>query len=1038
MPSRLHGFAHLQVHSHFTLLGGTAPVDELAARAAAEGMTHLALTDTNALYGAVAFDRACRAAGVNPILGMTVTVAPPGDRLGSATAPGRLVLLATGPAGYRSLCRLSSIIQAHPQREALAARGLSWDDLQAHREGLVCLDGGRMGWVERLLRVGEPGAAARYAARLADLYGQDAYLSLEIHQPEDRPVVEELAAVGQRVGLRPVAVQPIYCLSPDEVPRLRLLAAIDHNIPLEAVPPSALPANGDPRVELHWLSPGEVAERFAGLPEALANALVNVREIAARCGPALPGGEPIWPDLNLPQGQSPDEALAALTRLGLEDHYGPEPSPAVRQRLDAELAAIARHGYAPVFLVVADIARFAREEGVPINTRGSVANSLVAYCSGITHVDPIAHDLLFERFLNPARADLPDIDLDFCSRQRDRVLDYVRRAYGADRVALVSTVSTLQPRGAVRETAKAYGLDEAEAGRLVACLPRRWHPDPRRRDKRTVEDVLAELADPRQHEVVRAAYSIVGQPHHLSVHPGGVIITPEPLTSVVPLQWAPKGFLITQFDHHDVEAIGLPKLDLLGIRALTVLADAERLVRRHHDPAFRLADIPFDDARTGDLLARGETIGVFQCESAGAQRTLRQLRARSVRDLAVANAFFKPGPATGGMAHAFVRRYRSEEPVRFLHPALAPILSSTQGILLFQEQVLRVAREIAGLSWAQADQLRRGMGHFGHDEMAEMEATFVGGCQRPPPKGPGFNRQQADRLWEQVLAFAGYGFNQGHATSYAMVSFRSAYLKSRWPAAFLCARLAEWGGYHHRAIYMAEAARIGLVVRPPHVNHSGRRFTLGWEGEQGVLWMGLGQVRDLRRASIRAIVAERARQPFTSLRDLLQRVPLQDKEVTHLVQCGALDGLGESRAALLAETGEIRQAGSALQMTLDFAGPEVKAEPAAQRLAWEQHLLGQPVSVHPLEVVADRLPPHLPLRRLPEQPGQRVTVAGVRLPGRTGGQGFFLSDGDAFVTARGDAARRAPSPWQPLVARGRWTSDEWSTSWFQVEEMEEV
>lgn len=1051
MSSRLHRFTHLQVHSHFTLLGGTAPVDKLAARAAAEGMTHLALTDTNALYGAVAFDRACRAAGVHPVLGMTVTVAPPGDcmgpilaetarapkaleRIGPATSPGRLVLLATGPAGYRSLCRLSSRIQAHPQRKVLAARGLAWEDLQDHREGLVCLGGGRMGWVERLLRAGEREAAARYAARLAELYDQDAYLGIEIHRPEDRPVVEELAALGQRVGLRPVAVQPIYCLSSGDVPRLRLLAAIDHNIPLEAVPPSAMPADGDPAVGLHWLSPGEVAERFAGLPEALA----NTGEVAGRCGPALPGGEPIWPDLNLPGGQSPDEALAALARSGLETHYGPEPPPAVRQRLAAELAAIARRGYAPVFLVVADIARFAREAGVPVNTRGSVANSLVAYCTGITHVDPIAHDLLFERFLNPARADLPDIDLDFCSRQRDRVLDYVRRAHGTDRVALVSTVSTLQPRGAVRETAKAHGLDEAEAGRLVARLPRRWHPDPRRRDKRTVEDVLAELADPRLREVVRAAYSIVGQPHHLSVHPGGVVITPGPLTSVVPLQWAPKGFLITQFDHGDVEAIGLPKLDLLGIRALTVLADAERLVRRHHDPAFRLADIPLDDPRSGDLLSRGQTIGVFQCESAGAQRTLRQLRARSVRDLAVANAFFKPGPATGGMARAFVRRYRGEEPVRFLHPALAPILGTTQGILLFQEQVLRVAREIAGLSWAQADQLRRGMGHFGHDEMAEMEAAFVDGCQQPPPEGPGFNRQQAERLWEQVLAFAGYGFNQGHATSYAMVSFRSAYLKARWPAAFLCARLAEWGGYHHRAIYMAEAARLDLAVRPPHVNHSGRRFTLGWEGEQGVLWMGLGQVRDLRRASTRAIVAERARQPFASLRDLLRRVPLQDREVTHLVQCGALDGLGESRAALLAKAGEIRQAGSALQMPLGFAGAEVEAEPAAQRLAWERHLLGQPVSIHPLEVVADRLPPHLPLRRLPEQPGRRVTVAGVRLPGRTGGQGFFLSDNDTFVTTRGDAAIHAPPPWQPLVARGCWTGDEWGAAWFQVDEIQGV
>ncbi|MGD8904071.1 MAG: DNA polymerase III subunit alpha [Anaerolineae bacterium] len=1034
MPPRLHGFTHLQVHSHFSLLGSTAPVDELAARAAAEGMSHLALADTNALYGIVAFERACRQAGVEPIVGMTATVATPRGRLGAATSPGRLVLLARGPAGYRSLCRLSSRIQAHPEREARAARGLSWKDLQEHREGLICLSGGRSGWVERLARAGDWEAAERYAARLAQLYGEDGYLSLEIHGLEDRPSVEALAVLGQRVGLRPVAVQPVYCLAPDEAPRLRLLAAIDHNVPLESVPPSALPADGDPTVGLHWLSAGEVAERFAGMAEALA----NVGEIASRCGAALPRGEPIWPDLNLPKDQSPDGALAALARSGLEGRYGPAAAPAVGERLEAELAAIAQHGYAPVFLVVADIARFARETDVPINTRGSVANSLVAYCSGITHVDPIEHDLLFERFLNPARADLPDIDLDFCSRQRDRVLDYVRRTYGADRVALVSTISTLQPRGAVREAAKVYGMDDAQAGRLVSRLPRRWHPDPRRRDKRTVEDVLAELPDPRQREVVRAAYSIVGQPHHLSVHPGGVVITPGPLTDVVPLQWAPKGFLITQFDHHDVEAIGLPKLDLLGIRALTVLAGAEHLVRRHHDDAFRLADIPLDDARTGDLLSRGETIGVFQCESAGAQRTLRQLRARSVRDLAVANAFFKPGPATGGMARAFVRRYREEEPVRFLHPALAPILGTTQGILLFQEQVLRVAREIAGLSWAQADQLRRGMGHFGRDEMAEMEAAFLAGCQQAPLEGPGFSRQQAERLWEQVLAFAGYGFNQGHATSYAMVSYRSAYLKSRWPAAFLCARLAEWGGYHHRAVYMAEACRLGLAVRPPHVNHSRRRFTLGWEGEQGVLWMGLGQVRDLRRASIRAITAERSQRPFASLRDLLQRVPLQDKEVTHLVQCGALDGLGESRSALLAEAAEIRQAGSALQMALGFATPQVEEEAAGQRLAWERHLLGQPVSVHPLEAVAERLPDHLPLRRLPEKPGMRVRVAGSRLPGWTGGQGFFLGDGDTFVIARGDAALRAPPPWQPLLARGRWLSDEWGTSWLQIEVIEEV
>ncbi|MCL7453822.1 MAG: DNA polymerase III subunit alpha, partial [Anaerolineae bacterium] len=668
----------------------------------------------------------------------------------------------------------------------------------------------------------------------------------------------------------------------------------------------------------------------------------------------------------------------------------------------------------------------------------SVANSLVAYCAGITNVDPIAHDLLFERFLNPARAEaagadrgLPDIDLDFCSRRRDEVLDYVRRTYGPERVALVSTISTLQPRGAVRETAKAYGLGEAETARLIRLLPRRWHPDPRRRDRRTVADVLAALPEARLREVVQAAYELIGQPHHLSVHPGGVVITPGPLTDVVPVQWAPKGFLVTQFDHADVEAIGLPKLDLLGIRALTVLADAEHLVQRDHDPDFRLTGIPLDDGPTGDLLARGETIGVFQCESWGAQRTLRQLQARTVRDLAVANAFFKPGPATGGMAQAFIRRYRGEEPVRFLHPALEPILGQTKGVLLFQEQVLRVAREVAGLSWAQADQLRRGMGHFGHREMAEMESEFLQGCQRRPPEGPGFNQRQAETLWEQVLAFAGYGFNQGHATSYAGVSYRSAYLKTHWPGAFLCARLAEWGGFHHPAVYMAEAKRLGLQVRPPHVNHSQSRFSLTWEGDRGVLWMGLGQVRDLRRAAVRAIIRERQRQPFGDVRDLLTRVALQPKEAAHLIQCGGMDGLGESRAAMLVEAKEVERAGSALQMSFGFAQREVPAEPATQRLAWERRLLGQPVSVHPLEVVAERLPPdRVPLRQVAEASG-RITTAGVRLPGWTGGDGFFLGDGDTFIVVRSEG--EAPPVWQPVVVRGWRRGDEWGGVWVEGE-----
>lgn len=1025
---------HLHVHSHFTLLGGAASVEALAQRAAADGLTHLALTDDHALYGAVVFSRACRAAGVQPIIGMAVRVQPLAEReldQSDGGGLGLLTLLAAGPEGYRSLCRLSSLVQGRPDRLEAAAAGLSWDALKADSAGLICLSGGRQGWVERHLRAGDRAGALRYAGRLAGIFEQRAYLALELHKPADAALAQEIVDLGGRLGLASVAVQPVYCLSPQDRPRLRLLAAIRENCRLAELPPQALPDGGDPAVLLHWLSPQQMSERFAPFAQALA----AIDEIVAQCQPALPDGRPIWPALKLPAGQTPADALAALAQRGLYARYGLDPAPAIAQRLQRELDAIAGHGFSPLFLVVADIVRYARRRDIPVSTRGSVANSLVAYCAGITTVDPIEHDLLFERFLNPARANPPDIDLDFCSRRRDRVLEYVRRRYGEEHVALVATVSTLRPKSAVRETAKAHGLRDDETERLVKLLPSGWHPDPRRRSRKTVEDVIMEMADARLRQVLIDAAGIVGQPDHLSVHPGGLVLTPGPLTDIVPVQYTAKGFLITQYDHGDVEAIGLPKLDLLGIRALTVLADAAESIRRRRDPAFRLDAIPLDDPATGDLLARAGTIGVFQCESTGAQRTLRQLKARSVQDLATANAFFKPGPALGGMARAFVLRYRGEAPVSYLHPALEPILGRTKGVLIFQEQILRIAVEIAGLSWQQADFLRRGMSHFGRQEMESMRAAFIAGCMRPSPHGPAFTAQQAQTLWEQVAPFAGYGFNQGHATAYADVSYRSAYLKTHFPAEFFAARLADWGGFHHPAIYVAEARRLGIAVRPPHVNHSGRKFTL--DDSRLALWMGLGQVRDLRQAAVRAIVQARQEAPFSGLRDLLGRVPLHDKEALHLAQCGALDGLAASRAALLAELKDVQRAGSVQQMAFEFPVDVVAAETPAQRLAWEQRVLGWPVSVTPLEALpAPSAATTLAGARA--QLGRPVTVAGYRLPGWTGGRGFFLADGQTFAVAVEREGLAKPAAWQPVLLRGRWQRDRWGAEWLQVEDVQAI
>lgn len=1025
-PASNTAFTHLEVHSHFTLLGGTAPVEALAARAAEAGMSHLALTDHQVLYGAIAFAQACRNHGIQPITGMTVDMGAPAETAGVGTQRGRLVLLAKNSEGYRNLCRISSWLQGDRARELRRQQGLPWEVLAEHSAGVLAIDGGRRGWLFNFLSAGRQPDASRYLSRLGGIFEENGWLGIELQRSVDSALAGAAIECGARFGLRPVALQPVYCLAREDRARLRLLAAIDANCTLETVPPAMLADGANPDIDVHWLSASEIAQRFSSFPQALQ----GIQEVVEQCGETLPDGEPIWPALKLPQQQTPAEALEEQAWAGLRDRYEHEPQPKVTQRLQEELVAINRHGFAPLFLVVADITRHARSEQIPVSTRGSVANSLVAYCLGITTVDPIGHNLLFARFLNPARKSPPDIDLDFCSRQRDRILAYVRQTYGEEHVALVSTMNTLRPRSALRETAKAFGYTEEELKRLSRRLPRgRW-----RQLQLEGEAVLGTLSDVRDRAVVQAALSIVGQPHHLSVHPGGVVITPGPLSDVVPLQWTPKGFVATQYAHEDVEAVGLPKLDLLGIRALTVLADAVSMVRRDANPDFKLERVDTEDVQTAACLARGETIGVFQCESEGAQRTLRQLQARTVGDLAVANAFFKPGPSTGGMAQAFIRRYRGEEPVSFLHPTLAELLGDTQGVLLFQEQVLRVARDIAGLSWAQADQLRRGMSKMHPRTMNALQEQFIAGCQRAAPEGAAFSAQQAQQLWEQVLAFSGYGFNRGHATAYADVSYRSAYLKTHFPAAFLCARLANGGGFYPQAVYIAEAQRLGIATHPPHVNHSESRFTLTYEQGEPVLWMGLKQVRSLRHSSVGEIVAGA---PLDSLRDLLSRVSLQERELRNLIRCGALDGMAENRATLLAQAEALLRAGSPRQLSFDFAATStVAAETAAERLKWEMRILGQPLSLHPVQLMESR-EELTPLSELSGMIGREVRIAAVRLPGRTGGRSILLGDGRGMIAARTPQGASSKA-WEPLLLKGVWRRDEWGGGWFQVAEMKEV
>jgi DNA-directed DNA polymerase III PolC len=614
-------------------------------------------------------------------------------------------------------------------------------------------------------------------------------------------------------------------------------------------------------------------------------------------------------------------------------------------------------------------------------------------------VDPLALDLRFERFLNPERRDPPDIDLDLCSRRRDEVIQYVYRRYGQDQVATICTYSRFRARSAWREVAKAYRLPQERADAVAQEIPRFWHPGRGPEIAAAKERLLAAAQDDREREALAAAWALDGHPRHLSLHPGGVVIAPRPLTELAPLQLATKGIIITQYDLYGIERLGLVKIDLLGIRALTVIAESVGLVQRRKSE-FSREGIPSDDPATGELLARADTIGCFQIESPGMRRTLLELGAHCLEDLAVAMALYKPGPLRGGLKDAFVRRHLGQEAVHYLHPALKPILESTHGVVLYQEQVLRIAHDLAGFSLGEADHLRRGIAHLGHGaEMMPWRDDFiqrVGQVSQVPP-------DVAERLWELMASFASYGFLKAHASSYATVAYQTAYLKAHHPAEFMTAVLGNWGGYYPQRVYLEEARHMGLELHPPHINHSGRRFALE-HGSKGrsLLWMGLGQVRELTRRTMAAILAARKERPFETLDDLLQRARPSRTEAENLIKAGALDRLGTGRKALLSELSG-REPGAPLQLALPWAeAPEEEFAPV-EKLALEIEMLGWPVSSHPLAPFAEALDSQGRVRsdQLAEQSGRRVVAAGARL--RLWGErrgGMSLGDEAGFFRLR--------------------------------------
>lgn len=934
-------YAPLAAHSYYSLQEGLHAPSELAAAAAERGLPALALTDRHLLTGAVEFFQACQESGVQPLLGLQLDL----DR-------GSLRLLAANGQGWSTLCRLSSALAL---RDAPASP-CSTADLAPYGEDLLALAAGPVEDSPGLL------------GGLRDLFGDRLYLALQ--DPEDGPRLRSLAG---GMGLPVVVAQPLYALRPESGRLLRTLRAVRLNRPIEALDPLPVPPPGLPGAD-------EMRARYAGFEDALERTL----EVAGRCRCDLPLGVAHMPAAPVPAGSSMAETLRRKAEAGALRRYG-SVTPEIRARLDHELEVIASLGYEPVFLIVEQILEHARRTGVPTSSRGSAASSLVAHCLGITSPDPLRLNLYFERFLNPARRTPPDIDTDLCSRRRAGVIRHVFETYGAERVAMVGTINRYRPRSALGDVARAYGLPPAQAREMARRLPHAFWS--RRQQAEPFAELSRAYPGALYRRVIEDARAVLDLPRHLSVHPGGLIVAPGAVTDLVPvMRSGSKGVVITQLDLESVEAFGLVKIDLLGIRGLTVLGDVAEFIQKdrpgdYATPLQVLESTPAEDQATADLVEHGQTIGCFQIESPGMRATLREIRARSEDDLTAALALYRPGPLTGGLKEAFVRRYKGQEPVEHLHPALAPLLADSYGVILYQEQVLRIAHELAGFSLAEADLLRRAMSHFDPGKrMGELRRKFVTEAQARR----GVPAEVGERVWEMMAAFAGYGFPKAHAASYAQVAWRSAWCKAHFPAEFMAAVLANWGGYYSQRVYLSEARRLGLAIRPPHVNHAGRQFSavrLGTGGgEAPALFMGLDQVRDLTRATIARILEAR---PFRSLEDFLARVDPRLVEAGNLVRVGALAGFGPI-PAMLARLEGGWQAG---QMSLfPPGGPEGEDWTVERKAAAQEALLGVGLEAHPLELLAGKVAAAgaVPTAEAAGRIGARLTVAGVRQTSRRG------------------------------------------------------
>jgi error-prone DNA polymerase len=882
-------YVELHAHSYYSLLDGVPSPEQLVEHAAGLDMPALALTDHDALYGLPRFVSAAEQAGIKPIIGIELSLINGG---------GHLTLLAENSAGYANLCRLVTLAR-RDQQKGIAA--LPWRLLADHAKGVIALSGCRHSEIARALldRNPDPSAgsgqvqARRIAERFATIFGKDNFfLEMQRHRERgDQRLCAGLADLSQRLGLRLVATGNVHYLDPSQARLHDVLTCIRHRVPLDSAE-AILRTNA----EYAFRSPAEMAALFADWPDALQATL----DIAERCSACWPEGPQIFPQLPTPDDQPAVAFLRQLCEDGLARKIPPSAYAHYRAQLDREIAIIAEQNLTDYFLVVWDVVRFAREQGILCQGRGSAANSLVSFLIDISPVDPFSAGLVFERFLSRERVSALDIDIDFDAARREEVIQYVYRRYGHDHAAMACTIVTFGARQAVRDVGMALGFSEETLDQISERVDTHNAADlPASPSLRS--GFGAQLDSPRWRQLITLAAAIDGFPRHLGIHNGGMVISGPPLVEQIPIEPASmEDRTVVQWDKDALETMGWVKLDVLGLRTLSAIADAcaivERQTGRRLDPSTgfagqALATLRYDDPKVFAMIRRGETVGVFQVESRAQASLIPRFKTRSFADIVIQIALIRPGPVQANMVHPYLRRRDGIEPIGYLHPLLKPALQETLGVILFQEQVLKVARDFAGFTAGEGELLRRALGHKRTDTHIEgFRDRFLAGAQ-----AKGVSLKVAEQVFAQLKAFGGYSFSKAHAAAFAVITYWSAWLRCYHPLAFFAGLLRHQPmGFYPKHVVVSDAQRAGVKFLPVDLRYSQSEATV--EGD--AIRLGLGDVQGFGADQIELLEAERQRGPFKSLADLVERTNFDRRHIETLVLAGALDYLGERRQLL--------------------------------------------------------------------------------------------------------------------------------------------